>query len=119
MADISDNPNKACNTCKKADTELLRCAKCKQVYYCNIDCQKQDWGVHRKNCKLPNSQHSDQSSNKENMNNKNKEGLGEFGKLEHVGSGNFSEIFKTKSKADGQIYAIKQIEKNKVQRMRK
>lgn len=90
MADISETPSKICNACKKEDTELLRCGKCKQSYYCNIDCQKQDWATHRINCKLPNSEHPDPNSNKENVNNKKKEGLGEFGKLEHVGSGNFS-----------------------------
>jgi serine/threonine protein kinase len=45
--------------------------------------------------------------------------LNEFGKLTHLGSGNFSEIFKATSKKDGKTYAIKQVEKAKVQRIRK
>jgi hypothetical protein len=36
-----------------------------------------------------------------------------------VGSGNFSTIFKTTSKKDGKMYAIKQIEKDKVTKLRK
>lgn len=36
-----------------------------------------------------------------------------------MGTGNFSIIFKSVSKKDGNTYAIKQVEKAKVQRMRK
>ena len=41
-------------------------------------------------CKVGVSQNSEKGSNKENVDKKKKEGLNEFGKLEHVGSGNFS-----------------------------
>lgn len=43
----------------------------------------------------------------------------EFGKLEHVGTGNFSMIYKSRNKRDGKLYAIKMIEKEKVKRIRK
>jgi hypothetical protein len=43
----------------------------------------------------------------------------EFGKLEHIGTGNFSMIYKSRSKKDGKFYAIKVIEKEKVKRIRK
>jgi serine/threonine protein kinase len=46
-------------------------------------------------------------------------GIDEFEKLTHLGTGNFSTIFKGKSKKDGKIYAIKQAEKSKLQRLRK
>jgi len=39
--------------------------------------------------------------------------------MQHIGSGNFSAIFKAISKKDGKMYAIKQAEKVKLQRMRK
>lgn len=39
--------------------------------------------------------------------------------MEHIGTGNFSTIFKATSKKDGKVYAIKQAEKAKLQRMRK
>jgi len=29
---------------------LLRCSKCRKVYYCNIACQKTDWGSHKSSC---------------------------------------------------------------------
>jgi serine/threonine protein kinase len=47
------------------------------------------------------------------------DGLSEFGKLTHIGSGNFSLIYKGVSNKDGQVYAIKQIERDKVKRLRK
>jgi serine/threonine protein kinase len=39
--------------------------------------------------------------------------------LEHIGTGNFSTIFRGVSKKDGKTYAIKQAEKSKLQRLRK
>ncbi|KAI0485771.1 putative MYND domain protein [Xylaria cf. heliscus] len=39
-----------CNTCKKASSELKRCAKCTTTLYCSRDCQKADWKTHKKIC---------------------------------------------------------------------
>jgi len=33
----------ACTTCAKTGGELLRCSKCKRVYYCSAECQTKDW----------------------------------------------------------------------------
>ncbi|KAI0424330.1 putative MYND domain protein [Xylaria sp. FL1042] len=39
-----------CTNCKKASSELKRCAKCSTTLYCSRDCQKADWKTHRKIC---------------------------------------------------------------------
>ena len=113
---------KKCNVCQQEEGELLRCSRCKKVYYCGQECQKKDWAEHKQTCKKMNeSSEGNSSHNKENVEKKKarEEGLDAFGKMEHIGSGNFSVIFKTTSKKDGKQYAIKQVEKAKVQRMRK
>lgn len=38
-----------CPICKKEATQL--CSRCKKVYYCSIECQKNDWINHKINCK--------------------------------------------------------------------
>jgi hypothetical protein len=40
-----------CNTCGKNNSKLLRCGRCKQVYYCSAACQKKDWRDHKHVCK--------------------------------------------------------------------
>lgn len=39
-----------CNTCKKTDVDLKKCAKCQTTLYCSRDCQKADWKAHKKVC---------------------------------------------------------------------
>ncbi|GAW13665.1 hypothetical protein ANO14919_030540 [Xylariales sp. No.14919] len=39
-----------CNSCKKASSELKRCAKCSTTLYCSRNCQKTDWKAHKKIC---------------------------------------------------------------------
>jgi len=48
-----------------------------------------------------------------------KAGIDDFDEMEFVGRGNFSEIFRAKSKTDGRIWAIKQIDKSKLKRLEK
>lgn len=46
-------PNKKlkdCSYCLKSDAKK-RCGKCKQVYYCDGDCQKAHWRIHKDACK--------------------------------------------------------------------
>jgi hypothetical protein len=43
-----------CGNCGKLETEdinLLQCARCKTVNYCNRECQKSDWKYHKVDCK--------------------------------------------------------------------
>lgn len=44
-----------CSGCGKPGESLLRCDKCKSVYYCSRDCQKKSWRAHKKECKPPRS----------------------------------------------------------------
>ena len=44
-------PDNACAHCMACRPSLLRCSKCKKVFYCNRDCQKQDWQTHKLRCK--------------------------------------------------------------------
>eukprot|EP01083_Nonionella_stella_P030425 83403_1 len=52
--DASSNTNytlstRTCSSCKHKDAKL-RCSGCKAVYYCNEDCQRNHWKVHKKEC---------------------------------------------------------------------
>lgn len=42
-----------CDQCNKMGQkrELLKCGRCKMVYYCNGDCQSKDWPSHKSICK--------------------------------------------------------------------
>lgn len=40
-----------CNSCKKQGEQFQRCGRCKKVYYCGKDCQKNDWPTHKETCK--------------------------------------------------------------------
>eukprot|EP00164_Ancoracysta_twista_P008132 GFYU01011679.1.p1 GENE.GFYU01011679.1~~GFYU01011679.1.p1 ORF type:complete len:228 (-),score=36.11 GFYU01011679.1:72-755(-) len=39
-----------CTNCGKSAENLLRCAKCKNAFYCDRDCQKSDWKYHKRVC---------------------------------------------------------------------
>ncbi|XP_077570070.1 N-lysine methyltransferase SMYD2-A [Stigmatopora nigra] len=39
-----------CEHCFNRKEDLSKCGKCKQAYYCNIDCQRGDWPMHKLEC---------------------------------------------------------------------
>ncbi|KAJ1479199.1 hypothetical protein T484DRAFT_1815136 [Baffinella frigidus] len=43
----------ACAACGRKEGALLRCARCKTVWYCGAGCQRASWGEHKKACRLP------------------------------------------------------------------
>ena len=49
---IFDHPylNPSCNYCHEKSNDLKKCGSCKKAKYCNIECQKNDWVNHKKNC---------------------------------------------------------------------
>jgi hypothetical protein len=54
MADIYSNKlssGSKCAVCGMTQKELMRCAKCKRVKYCGVDCQKKDYPSHKLTCK--------------------------------------------------------------------
>jgi len=41
---------KRCSNCRELKADALKCGACKGVYYCNKECQKADWSLHKKGC---------------------------------------------------------------------
>jgi len=41
-----------CAHCQKHDMNLQRCSRCRQVFYCNTQCQKQHWHQHKPTCTI-------------------------------------------------------------------
>ncbi|KAM9817253.1 N-lysine methyltransferase SMYD2-A [Neosynchiropus ocellatus] len=39
-----------CENCFSRREDLSKCGKCKQAYYCNVDCQRADWPMHKLEC---------------------------------------------------------------------
>ncbi|XP_008308104.1 N-lysine methyltransferase SMYD2-A-like [Cynoglossus semilaevis] len=39
-----------CEHCFTRKEDLSKCGKCKQAYYCNVDCQRGDWSMHKLEC---------------------------------------------------------------------
>eukprot|EP00483_Globobulimina_turgida_P007746 UN07761 len=40
----------SCSKCGKTDATQI-CSRCKCTYYCNVDCQRNDWNIHKQICK--------------------------------------------------------------------
>eukprot|EP00485_Elphidium_margaritaceum_P008137 CAMPEP_0202693664 /NCGR_PEP_ID=MMETSP1385-20130828/7710_1 /ASSEMBLY_ACC=CAM_ASM_000861 /TAXON_ID=933848 /ORGANISM="Elphidium margaritaceum" /LENGTH=343 /DNA_ID=CAMNT_0049349373 /DNA_START=14 /DNA_END=1045 /DNA_ORIENTATION=+ len=47
----SSDESRICGYCGKTKEKMLRCSKCKAVYYCSAMCQRPHWKQHKKTCK--------------------------------------------------------------------
>ena len=46
---FSDSEKLICNTCGE-ENPTKKCSRCKSVQYCDKECQKLHWLIHKKNC---------------------------------------------------------------------
>lgn len=46
----------SCDTCRRLSVGMVRCGRCKLVYYCDKACQKKDWKRHKQWCGLTRDQ---------------------------------------------------------------
>lgn len=107
---------KKCENCQKDLTELLKCGGCNSVYYCSQTCQKANWGEHKKVCSFKPSQTTKSEALKEAQ---EKQKIDDYTLMRKCGTGNFSEIWEAKSKVDQNTYAVKIIQKQRVQSLHK
>ena len=40
------------DNCGKRSDQLKKCSKCNQMYYCDKECQQNDWKCHKFECKV-------------------------------------------------------------------
>ena len=93
---------KNCAWCGKENV-IPRCSLCKEFYYCDQKCQQQHWKSHKLVCigfKPPRS-------------------INDFQLLEYVGFGNFSEILHVEETRTRKQFALKKINKQKANQLRK
>ena len=48
---MEDLVQKICGFCGKKRLDLFKCAACKSVWYCNVQCQKKAWKSHKDKCR--------------------------------------------------------------------
>jgi SET and MYND domain-containing protein len=51
---VVDNNQKSlkCDFCLKCNQSLKKCSKCAKMYYCDRECQRNDWHSHKNECKI-------------------------------------------------------------------
>ncbi|XP_064395575.1 histone-lysine N-methyltransferase SMYD3-like [Halichondria panicea] len=48
---VEETRGTICEHCFNRSESLKKCSRCKFVYYCNSDCQRLDWPLHKTECK--------------------------------------------------------------------
>lgn len=48
---VSDSKALRCHRCGRSDVNILECSRCKKVYYCSQECQRDHWTMHKTDCK--------------------------------------------------------------------
>jgi 3-phosphoinositide dependent protein kinase-1 len=121
--DLPETKNlKKCDSCQKELTEALKCGACGTAYYCSLDCQKANWKVHKTVCSFKPSPKTEPTEEKKSDSLKEAEErqkIDDYTLLRKCGTGNFSEIWEAKSKVDQNTYAVKIIQKQRVQSLHK
>lgn len=51
MKSLEDYTNR-CYNCNKVTKDIKACSGCKVTYYCSRECQKKDWSMHKRECKV-------------------------------------------------------------------
>lgn len=91
-----------CAWCGKENVSP-KCSLCKKVFYCGRECQVKHWASHKFTCEghsMPRS-------------------IEDFEFLELLGTGNFSEIIHVRERRTGKEFALKKMEKQRVNQLRK
>lgn len=93
------------NTCAWCGKENVtpKCSLCKKLYYCDRACQTNHWKAHKLVC----SGYSPPRS------------IDDFEFLELLGTGNFSEIIHVRERRTGKEFALKKMEKQRVNQLHK
>ena len=116
-----------CGYCNRINPKY-ECSTCNWIKYCSISCQKNDWALHKKLCKK--FQKATSLEEKEALmstikpptfanNNSDSINLEDFEVIKNIGEGNFSSIKLVEHKSTRKRYALKIVEKAKVQRAHK
>ncbi|KAK3733096.1 hypothetical protein QZH41_017437, partial [Actinostola sp. cb2023] len=64
--------SKCCTVCGE-NKSVKRCAPCKKVGYCSIDCQKIHWSTHKKHCKRLAEEYKQELAEQEEMRKRDEE----------------------------------------------
>jgi 3-phosphoinositide dependent protein kinase-1 len=120
-----------CNYCKTSGSQLLQCGGCHAVRYCDTECQKKDWKLHKSNCAfvkakesnitevMPTTPPTPEENSNESKIPKSASKPEDYIQVKQVGLGNFSEIFLARHKETGGEFAMKIIPKLKLKSLHK
>ena len=91
-----------CGFCQKENVDQ-RCSLCHTAYYCDASCQKKHWSTHKLYCKGFTPPRS----------------INDFEIQALIGTGNFSEIYHAIERRTDKHFAIKKVNKQRVERLHK